>query len=221
MYGILKGGRAVDIEHKEYSVRCSRADGRVDIRKFPRCFRNWLFPHLHGVSGGLVEPKLMTRCPTLCCVYLRSAWALGGTRPPPWLFRGVKRSFCRSQWPHSLRHRSWVRIPPGAWMFVCCECCVLWGRGLCDELITRPEESYRLWCIVVWSRNLKNEEAMARVGQQRQWKKKKGGEVVLLGLESVLLVVESAAVNWLPAVVLDFMWSLPPCWRFWGVVEFL
>jgi len=34
-------------------------------------------------------------------------------------------------------------------MFVCCECCVLSGRGLCDELITRPEESYRLWCFVV------------------------------------------------------------------------
>jgi len=33
--------------------------------------------------------------------------------------------------------------------FVCCECCVLLGRGLCDELITRPEESYRLWCVVV------------------------------------------------------------------------
>ena len=45
--------------------------------------------------------------------------------------------------------RSWVRIPPGTWMFVCCECCVLSGRGLCDELITRPEESYRLWCVVV------------------------------------------------------------------------
>jgi len=27
-------------------------------------------------------------------------------------------------------------------MFVCCECCVLSGRGLCDELITRPEASY-------------------------------------------------------------------------------
>ena len=26
---------------------------------------------------------------------------------------------------------------------------MLSGRGLCDELITRPEESYRLWCIVV------------------------------------------------------------------------
>ena len=68
-----------------------------------------------------------------------------------------KRRNCRSQWPRGLRRRSaaarllrsWVRIPPGAWMFVCCECCVLSGRGLCDELITRPEESYRLWYVVV------------------------------------------------------------------------
>jgi len=46
-------------------------------------------------------------------------------------------------------------------MFVCCECCVLSGRGLCDELITRPEESYRLWCVVVCDlENLKNVEAM-------------------------------------------------------------
>jgi len=29
------------------------------------------------------------------------------------------------------------------------ECCVLSGTGLCDELITRAEESYRLWCVVV------------------------------------------------------------------------
>jgi len=40
--------------------------------------------------------------------------------------------------------RSWFRIPPEAWMFVCCECCVLSGRGLCYELITRSEEPYRL-----------------------------------------------------------------------------
>jgi hypothetical protein len=26
---------------------------------------------------------------------------------------------------------------------------VLSGTGLCDELISRPEESYRLWCVVV------------------------------------------------------------------------
>ena len=53
-------------------------------------------------------------------------------------------------------------------MFVCCEYCVLSGRGLCDELITRPEESYRLWCVVVCDlENLKNEEAMTRIGSQR------------------------------------------------------
>jgi hypothetical protein len=34
-------------------------------------------------------------------------------------------------------------------MSVCFECCVLSGRGLCDELITRSEESYRMWCVVV------------------------------------------------------------------------
>ena len=37
----------------------------------------------------------------------------------------------------------------GAWKFVCCDWCLLSGRGLCDELITRSEESYRLWCVVV------------------------------------------------------------------------
>jgi len=34
-------------------------------------------------------------------------------------------------------------------MIVYCECCVLSGRGLCDGLIIPPEESYRLWCVVV------------------------------------------------------------------------
>ena len=71
---------------------------------------------------------------------------------------------CWSQWPHGLRRRSsaarllrlWVRIPPGAWMFVCCECCVLSGRGLCDGLITRPEESYRLWRVVVCDQETSN-----------------------------------------------------------------
>jgi hypothetical protein len=35
------------------------------------------------------------------------------------------------------------------WKFVCCECCVLSGRDVCDELITHPEEFYRLWCVIV------------------------------------------------------------------------
>jgi len=34
-------------------------------------------------------------------------------------------------------------------MSVCCERRVLSGRRVCVGLITRPEESYRLWCVVV------------------------------------------------------------------------
>ena len=58
-------------------------------------------------------------------------------------------------WPRGLRRRSaavrllglWVRIPAGhGWLsFVSV---VLSGRGLYDGLITRPEESYRLCCVV-------------------------------------------------------------------------
>ena len=63
---------------------------------------------------------------------------------------------CRSQRPRGLRReseaarllKSWVRIPLGAWMSVSCQHCVLSRRGLCDGLITRPEESHRLWCAV-------------------------------------------------------------------------
>jgi hypothetical protein len=75
-------------------------------------------------------------------------------------------SFRRSQWPCGLRHRSaaaWLRgsrvqLPLRAWMFVSFLClyvvlsCV--GRGLCDGLITCPEESY---CAsdCVWLGNVK------------------------------------------------------------------
>jgi hypothetical protein len=57
-------------------------------------------------------------------------------------------------------------------MDVCCECCVLSGRGLCDGLITRPEESYRVWSVWVWSWSLDNEEAQAHIGLSSHRKKK-------------------------------------------------
>ena len=92
----------------------------------------------------------------------------------------------RSQWPCGLRRRfsavrllrSWVRIPPGAWMFVCYECCVLSGRGLCEGLITRPEESYRMWRVVVCdqetskTRKLKPATGLWKI--QPQWVVKPG-----------------------------------------------
>jgi hypothetical protein len=40
-----------------------------------------------------------------------------------------------------------VRIPRGTSASVSCDCCVLSVTGLCVGLITRPEVSYRLWCV--------------------------------------------------------------------------
>jgi hypothetical protein len=39
---------------------------------------------------------------------------------------------------------------PTGGMDVCCACYVLSCRGLCGELITRPEESCRLWRFVLY-----------------------------------------------------------------------
>jgi len=74
-----------------------------------------------------------------------------------WKFFPTIEDDSRSHWPRGLRRRSAaarllrlrVRIPPRACPSVCCECCVLSGRGHYDELITRPEKFYRLWCVVV------------------------------------------------------------------------
>jgi len=58
-------------------------------------------------------------------------------------------SHCKERCTSEHKNKNKKKIPPGAWMFICCECCVFSGRGLCDGLITRPEESYRLWHVVV------------------------------------------------------------------------
>jgi hypothetical protein len=63
---------------------------------------------------------------------------------------------CRSQWPGdeglisvaACLQGFRVRIPPEAWMFVVSVVC-LSGRGLCNGLITRPEESCRLCCVIL------------------------------------------------------------------------
>jgi len=47
--------------------------------------------------------------------------------------------------------RSLARIagsnPDRTWESVSCECCVLSGRVLCDELIISTEESYQVRCV--------------------------------------------------------------------------
>jgi len=62
----------------------------------------------------------------------------------------------RSRWPRGLTRRSAAArllgfagsTPAPSMEFVCCECCVLSGKGLWDRPIRCPEESYRL-CVCV------------------------------------------------------------------------
>jgi hypothetical protein len=63
-------------------------------------------------------------------------------------------------------------------MSVSCECCVLLsGRGLCDEPIPRPEESYRLWRVSQYDQKelqtstLKRETGVRRRGRLKKKEK--------------------------------------------------
>ena len=86
----------------------------------------------------------------------------------------------RPQWPRGIRRGSAaarllglrVRIPPGAWMSVSCECC-LSGSGPCVGPITRPEESYRLWCVSACDREASILRRPWPTGSCRAMKKKK------------------------------------------------
>jgi hypothetical protein len=49
-------------------------------------------------------------------------------------------------------------------MSVCCECCMLSGIGLCDVLIPRPEEFYRVLCVWLRSWIFDNEVALSHWG---------------------------------------------------------
>jgi len=59
---------------------------------------------------------------------------------------------------------------------------VLSGRGLCDEMITRPEETYRLCCVVVCDLETSRMGAPYTYDISRHWVKKnyKGSFVAYL-----------------------------------------
>ena len=116
----------------------------------------------------------------------------------------------RSQWPRSLRRRSaaarllrlWVRIPPRAWMSFCCECCVLSDIGLCDELITRPKESYRLCCVgCVWYRKPREWRVPGPLGAVAP-KKKKVPYLLVICWFLRQAVTHNELINLIPFVLL-------------------
>ena len=117
----------------------------------------------HNFAEGLACPA-STRC---CCCYCdRCTSALSYSTC--WLSRSACSAIGDSNYSCILMRepvsvaagsKAWVcgcssaeilgSNPTGAWVFFCFECRVLSGRGLCDELINLPEETYRLWCVFV------------------------------------------------------------------------
>ena len=66
---------------------------------------------------------------------------------------------CRTQWPRGLRSTavrllgSWVRIPAGAWTFVCCKCCV------CSQV----EVFVHFFCRSQWQRGPRRRSTAVRL----------------------------------------------------------
>ena len=92
------------------------------------------------------------------------------------------RTAAESQWSCGLRRASAaeillglrVRIPPGTWVSVSCECFALSGRSLCYEPIIRPEELYRMWCVLVCD--------IETLWMRRPWHTGGGGGCCALGM---------------------------------------
>jgi hypothetical protein len=88
---------------------------------------------------------------------------------------------------------------------VSCECCVLSGRGLCDELIPRPEQSYRLW----------------RVYQcDREASTKRGGPGPYIGLSSHTKKNQSCNIQFIRTLIADKIevdtWTIIHCLAYWA-----
>ena len=60
-----------------------------------------------------------------------------------WWLRGLR---CSCMATYLLGLQVWIQSK--AWMCVSCECCVLSGRGFCDEPITHPLDSYSVYVLL-------------------------------------------------------------------------
>jgi hypothetical protein len=91
-------------------------------------------------------------------------------------------AYCWSQWPRGLRHWStaarllglWIRIPPGHGCLsdLSVVCCQVEVSATGWSLVQRSPTYCDASLCVIYSRNLKNEEALASVGPQRHRQKK-------------------------------------------------
>ena len=116
----------------------------------------WIYEYIKAKGGRVFSSTLMYYCRSRISVPIPLA-----ARSEAWA--------CR---PRLLA--SGVRIPPESWMSVSYGCCVLSGRGLCDDRITRPDASYRLWCVSLSGIRYNNDlQHIQWVGRRNKWYKHK------------------------------------------------
>jgi len=66
------------------------------------------------------------------------------------------------------------------------------GRGLCNEVITRPEEPYRLWCVVV------SDLETSKWGHDPRWDaapQKKPPQYMTKFIQSFQYVIDTVSAN--------------------------
>jgi hypothetical protein len=139
---------------------------------YSETFESWVFTEVISAIGRFIIRKKMQRKALLITDNRAShpkekELNSGGVRvifyhqmSPDYHILWIKVSLKQSRKNISLDFL--IVIPVAAWLkaWVCngllaviagshhsYECCVLSGRGLCDVLITRPEEPYRVWCV--------------------------------------------------------------------------
>ena len=124
---------------------------------FSTTFRPPLGPKLfnghRGSFTGVKRPGRELNHSSPSSTYVKNEWCLHGVDRKTFTFFYFE-FFTSVPIPLAARSKAWVC---GRWARWNCGFeshrgheCLLWlsGRGLCDGLITRPEESYRLWCVV-------------------------------------------------------------------------
>jgi hypothetical protein len=133
------------------------------LRRLSTCVRNELY---NAASRGCgVRDFRYCHCASYCC--RRSKKWLTEDRELLWTVVAVLRTsrlfyhspMWRSQWLRGIRRGSqaarllvlWVRIPPGAWMSVSCECRVLSSGEVSAKGRSLDQKSYRVWGVWVWS----------------------------------------------------------------------
>ena len=128
-------------EHASYKKRINPLNPELN----PICYLLALLGDYHFLHVSRIRVKLLTLRLLMSYIYMKHLFLmfLNHTQRSTTVGRTPLDEWSaprRDLYLTNTRHSQQTNIhAPG----------VLSARGLCEELITRPEESYRLWCVVV------------------------------------------------------------------------